>query len=501
MFEDLAPKESRNKVVTEVFNTVEASAELNSDNFIMPRSWGIGRVEYSKEVVTDDGGTKRFTNITSPNVIKLSDHLFSVLQETVKNRGISYFDIKDETESELRPLFIEKNICDENGHPTSRDNKKRMRLAIDKKIREKISDLKLNILEVDFEEFIHNVKIPGYIKNGKIRFKESVNGMLDAQQACRMFWTEEHISGDLSEISTEIVSSMLVPTIRFRLGGDFKDIRDLVDSKAKNKTNLIKKIIFEFSTNIYAGMFSLGGGFILPDRKMRTNFTSLYSFKLDLLIRAIKGVQNWDNINYFPFDEKEENSIQKIFGVNYKLYGQFKKSVLDKAIQEIKKFTEFNVEIKEHKKGKKVIAVSFIVTPKIGDEFEDITIEHYIASQHWFFSEKSEALNGSYSSYEEYLAWVKEAIKTAYQGKIAEWDKQLSEWKNEWAKEETALAELLKYWVLKSGENEIIQESFEIDPQKICLVKKGGETIKIYGSFEITKPSISLEHLKGLIYG
>lgn len=97
--------------------------------------------------------------------------------------------------------------------------------------------------------------------------------------------------------------------------------------------------------------------------KLKKNYTSYllinipklrsgYSIRLYELLHQYRKIAK----RYFAVDD-----LQKKVGSNYKLYGDFKRNVLNKAQKDLKKHTDLAFAFDERKQGRKVIGIEFII--------------------------------------------------------------------------------------------------------------------------------------------
>lgn len=127
---------------------------------------------------------------------------------------------------------------------------------------------------------------------------------------------------------------------------------------------------FEFSRKLKPYLLDLKGQF--------TSFQLKNALRLD----------SWYSIRLYQLLKQYENSISPGFGKRklkveaikmtlkiadkYKLYADFKRSVLETAKQEIINKTDLKFTYKEHKIGRKVDAIEFIITSNTKDEKVDL---------------------------------------------------------------------------------------------------------------------------------
>lgn len=102
---------------------------------------------------------------------------------------------------------------------------------------------------------------------------------------------------------------------------------------------------------------------------LKKNFTEYEIYNILMLkgkhsIRLFELFKSYSYMHYISFKIDEFRKILCIDTVTYKNFNNLKVKVLDKAIAEINKYTELEVEYKAIRKGRKVIEIAFYIKRK-----------------------------------------------------------------------------------------------------------------------------------------
>lgn len=142
--------------------------------------------------------------------------------------------------------------------------------------------------------------------------------------------------------------------------GSWKKFRWVLESSYIAKTGIAEIIL---SPSIYPYILNLENNFTTIKLDTLLSFKSRYSIRLYQLIKKWSKLGKWkievDELKMMLGVPYEEKNGMKIFKLD--LYGNFKNKALNKALEEINKLTEFNVELEEIKKGRKVVALNFTI--------------------------------------------------------------------------------------------------------------------------------------------
>lgn len=117
--------------------------------------------------------------------------------------------------------------------------------------------------------------------------------------------------------------------------------------------------------------------YLLQIKGSYTQFTLLNILKL----RSVYAVRIYELLKQYEGWQKERKflleALRKILGINdkeYKLFGDFKRKVLDRAKNEINKETDLHIDYQTIKVGRKVEAVVFLINPSKNKQ-EQITLD------------------------------------------------------------------------------------------------------------------------------
>lgn len=113
----------------------------------------------------------------------------------------------------------------------------------------------------------------------------------------------------------------------------------------------------EISPKLYPYLLNLERNFTTIRLDVLLSFKSNYSSRLYQLIKKWSKIGNWT---------VTVEELRKMLGLQSRLkqYGHFKKKALEVAISEINNYSEFLIQMKEHKTGRKVTSLSFEITEK-----------------------------------------------------------------------------------------------------------------------------------------
>jgi plasmid replication initiation protein len=182
------------------------------------------------------------------------------------------------------------------------------------------------------------------------------------------------------------------------------DIAEVLELKGENvyhtlkqvTARLLKQVLFirrdgggELQVSWLSSAEYLKGGIIELEvsKKLRPYLLQLREHYTKYQLRQIAKLKSGFSIRVYELCKShqyqggftiEVDEIKKRFGVDdkYKLYGDFKRKVLNVAKEEINKNTDILIEMFEEKKGKKVVAIRFSVESR---DFETSKSEPEIA--------------------------------------------------------------------------------------------------------------------------
>ena len=112
---------------------------------------------------------------------------------------------------------------------------------------------------------------------------------------------------------------------------------------------------------------------------LKKNFTS-YELGYTLRFRSKYSIRLYEILKSYQYHD--EQPFTKVFQVdelralldaeNYSQYRDFKKRVLSIAVDEITKYTDRNLDLREIKSGRKVLEVEFAISAKTGEALEEV---------------------------------------------------------------------------------------------------------------------------------
>jgi plasmid replication initiation protein len=90
---------------------------------------------------------------------------------------------------------------------------------------------------------------------------------------------------------------------------------------------------------------------------------SLYSMRLYELLKSWVSVQSAEEGRWWYID-----NLQELLGSKYERYQDFRRKVIEKAIDEINRYTDINVTAEPIKEGRSYTIINFYIVPKDKDE-------------------------------------------------------------------------------------------------------------------------------------
>lgn len=142
------------------------------------------------------------------------------------------------------------------------------------------------------------------------------------------------------------------------------------DKVSINKGSGLVKVRFDSDLQQY--LFELKTRYTQYKLEIALSFKCKYSIRLYELLLSYNIMSSVKNGIEKDLDFEVEDLKRKLNAETYKLYGDFKRKVLQKAIEEINLYSEdMNVELEEIHQGRKVVKVNFIITyPRIRQVIE-----------------------------------------------------------------------------------------------------------------------------------
>lgn len=425
----------------------------------------------------DKKGNKRNHSSISLNLHKIEDAFISIFQDSNIIKNFNYYKLQEEAKELLEPEFIKHGIVEskaKNNEERLLINKKR-KIAIHEQTEKLIeSRINLNLMIEDFDEFIKRTGIKSATRIGN-----ALKILHDVQKEGGVYeWSTETIlnSPNFSEIDMKYVSVSPIPQITLILSSEIREkygiktISQFIANKdIKQKRKYIKGLEVKISPLYAAKKLCIGSSYITRKLSKRHMFNSVYSYRLDNLIKSIYLVQHIKEYNYFTVEE-----LQKILGTQYKEFKTLKLKVLNVALKEIEEFTEFGevkcVEDRANNTPKGALkGIYFKIKLKQDNTSSQTSIKNselsfYIASRLYFFDKTANIKN-----IDAFAKSVENSINTTIPELLVFQDKNIIEWKEE-------------YEIIKKAKNELIQffnlndfflkkEKIKYDEQMFTILK------------------------------
>ncbi|AXH16507.1 hypothetical protein CP985_08430 [Malaciobacter mytili LMG 24559] len=484
-------------------NNLDINSKSQIGEIRFPRSQAQADYKIEKKKVVRRDGTVFYKKTTTTNDEKIADACVQIFQQSSLAKEFDYDNLRENAIKNLLPRFNKyKLIVTDDVTKKEKDKiEEKQEIAIAQYIRDYIEKNIDLTFQIDFDKFI---KMTG-IKSAE-RIGNALNMLDEVQSKASYEYKLPVINEDFSQITYELTKVSTIPRISLILDEDmgkkYNTISEYAQSDIKNKRKHILGIKFDINKSYLSSVLGLGRDYTATNRKDRNNFTSSYSYRLDILIKSIEKVQHISKFNYFTFEQ-----IQKKFGTQFKEYRDFKRRVLLPSIKDINEYTYLNIELIEHRqnnaKNREVEGISFRITKKISidkkTKFGVDKTAYYIASRLFYFTnEKIDNL----------LGFAKHIEKTFNSLDIVLYDgKYINEWKDEADKAVEAEAELIK--ILEDNNRLFIQKGIEYDEKRMCIVQKEiiqneegvpASKIKIIttSNYRVENPITSLIYIKEL---
>lgn len=460
---------------------------------------------------------------------KITDTCFQIFQNSSLAKDFEYKKLRTEAENALEEKFIEHNLVISHTNEISKndDIDKKREIAIAQWIRNYIENNLSLSFNVDFDQFIEmtGVKSAKRIGNAltmlneiqsKMAYKYKVEVLSDN------FWEDKNENKNENkennkvetiepiEIRHRFTTVFAIPKIEIDLddevGKDIKTIQEYIDLNIKNKKKHIKGLIITVSPSYLSAVLGLGRDYTSIFRKQRDKFTTTYAFRLDTLLRSIQKVQH-TKYNRFTIEE-----FQRKMGTNYEQYKDLNRSVIKPALENINTYTTLDVQLIEHKKSRKVEAISFSIRNKniISEEKEYTkfginTTAYYIASRMYYFE------NNQIENLLAYAKWIEKNSNTSLDLALYG-DKTYEEWEIE-AKIAIGIEKEILIFI---DDNRRMFSTLNLfyDEKRMCLVEKRIvsrnpkehdytpiETTKLINtpSYRVTNPITSLKYIEEVV--
>lgn len=486
------------------------SISKESESIKVPRLYAQADIkipEKFKIPITRKNGEVFYKNTININDEKIADTCFQVFQNSDLAKDFEYRKLRADAENALKGKFEEHNliISSENDTAKNDDIEKKREIAIAQWIRDYIENNLSLSFNVDFDKFIEMTGV----KSAK-RIGNALTMLNEIQAKMAYEYKVERLSEDFSEIIHRFATVYAIPKIEIDLddeiGKDIKTIQEYIDLNIKNKKKHIRGLIITVSPSYLSAVLGLGRDYTSIFRKQRDKFTTSYAFRLDTLLRSIQKVQ-YTKYNMFTIEE-----FQRKMGVNYVAYKELKRSVIVPSLENINSYTNLDVTLVEHKKYRKVEAISFTIRNKnialIDTENLKFGIDatsYYIASRMFYF--QNQKIHDLIAFGKHIEKQKKGSLDLAIYG-----DKTYEEWE---AEAKIAL-KLEKEILIFVQENQRMFNARNIyyDDKRMCLVERRivsknpeehdytpVETTKIINhiNYKVTNPITSLKYIEEVI--
>lgn len=438
---------------------------------------------------------------------KIADTCIQVFQNSNLSKEFDYKKLRTEAENALEDKFFQYGLIVDG---TTDNNKideieKKREIAIAQWIRDHVENNLSLAFNVNFDEFIEMTGV----KSAK-RIGNALNMLNEIQSKMAYEYKVERLSDDFSEIIHRFTTVYAIPKIEIDLddeiGKDIKTIQEYIDLNIKNKKKHIRGLIITVSPSYLSAVLGLGRDYTSIFRKQRDKFTTTYAFRLDTLLRSIQKIQHTKK-NHFTIEE-----FQRKMGTNYEEYKALKRAVIIPALENINMYTTLDVELVEHKKSRKVDAISFNIRTKNNLTIEDKNtkfgidaIAYYIASRlFYFYNNKIDNL----------LAYAKhiEKNKSDTLDLVIYGDKTFAEWEAEAKISLNIEKELLIF--IEDNKRMFQSRGIFYDEKRMCLVEKKTtsknpdehdftpvESIKQINTinYKVTNPITSLKYIEEVL--
>jgi len=325
--------------------------------------------------------------VSSVNAEKIADATRYLLQNQHDYAEFKYDNLVKVAKKDLESTFERLGL----NNPLSKNEKKifdrKKRIAIANWMENYIRKNFPNVLKIDFDTFIKSTGI----KAAQGSVSKALKVLKDVQNT--NFYEIEHLVLNLQtgEIETRLSRVSALPSISITLdesvAGKYT-LSSFADAKIKNKRALIKGLEIEFSTSYLFHVLSIGTEYVVSDKVKREEFRHIASFKMDILLSSIYGIQYNKEAATFSIDELKDK-----FGVKQDVeYRYFKRDVLNRAVEELKNKMGKIVTMQENKVGRKVVSITFSIKYKTEEPLFEFIYE-YIASQLFYFYDDIEIQN------------------------------------------------------------------------------------------------------------
>lgn len=362
---------------------------LKNDLLYYRRSYALSKIKL--EQVEDSKGRKRAS--TSINSERIADTTRQFLQGNVEYVDFKYDRLSKMAEEELKNDFERLGLNHPKNERERQSFQKKKRIAISNWQEKYIEENFPRKLRIDFDDFIRATNI----QKAQHSVKKALDILIAAQNS--NFYEIEHLQLDLEtgKVETGISRISALPAITLWLdesvSGEGYTLESFAEADIKNKRELIRGLEIEFSPKYLFHVLSIGNDYVTSHKSKREKLSHAASYKFDILISSLQFSKNKKTITFDIEDLKNQLGVSS--DIEYKY---FKRNTINKIITDINEKMNKKVELKEHRTGRKVTSVSFIIEEDSENPLLDF-IFHYISSQLFYFSKYNIKNIEQFSSY------------------------------------------------------------------------------------------------------
>jgi len=351
--------------------------QKKSDLLYFRRNWSQSKIMLQTKEIKD--GRQRTTSTL--NSEKISDAARFLLQNSHDFSNFKYDRLVEKAKKELEKTFEILGFNEGITKSKQKENQKKKRIAISNWIEKYIEDNFPNKIEIDYDSFIKNVNIA----KAKLSVTNGLQILLDAQDS--NIYEIEHPIINLNNGEIEIIKCRVaaLPEISLRfdksIQGKYPTIMDFAKANIKNKKSLLKGLVFKFSPQYLYYILSIGNDYVTSYKSRRDKLKHTHSHKLDIFLVSLEGIQHNFSLVTITLEE-----LKNMLGVKQeKLYKDFKRDVLVKAINDIEIYMNKKIDYVEIKNSRKVVALRFSIRRNEDDPTFEFFYD-YITSQLHYYS-------------------------------------------------------------------------------------------------------------------
>lgn len=365
-----------------------------------------------------------FTDITSRRVKndeKIASTCIQLLQESFISAEMDPHKLRNMAVEKLQSKFIKYGlvVSENSSYIEKVEIEKKQELAIRQEISKTICNLLPSEFIFDYNEFIESLNIKD--TRPAVIFK-----MLSSFQNKKFYQWKQAVIDDNFEISYHLNQTNAIPTIGIVISPEgealFESYDGFIASNKKNKMEYVKGIKLSIDRQYIATVIGLSKDFITYSRVVQEKFTSIYAYRLYLLLLSIYRVQHETKFNKYSFQ-----ALQKKFGTNYKNIKNFRAKVLAPSLDDLNTYTDYIIQLIERKENGEIY---FSFSMKKKDVFLNSDLRFgvgktffYIASRIYYFS------NEKIKNLEAFARYLEQkhggTLVQVYHGReFIEWEKE-----------------------------------------------------------------------------